>query len=298
MLSNDVFSDFADAALALWPRLDLAVSLPDAAGWLRPDSTDGRWARLGGLDSAGLARLAPELWARALRGGCGIHWRPAPDGDGSWRYVLLDDLAKSAAFAVARRYRCILIETSSGSIQAVLRLARPVSRLEQHQIQAALVARLLAAGRHADRGATGAGQFARAPGFPHPGHAGRVVELVGTPGGGQTDLDPDQLLTGDSSMPAERSEGRASPCSPRGPQAPRSGARGKGAGSVRPVAQSASEADFRLACTGIRRGADPDSIIAKIAESALSRGKRRTDAEAASYAERTYAAALARVRAA
>jgi|GEM_PF-4400736 len=299
MLSIDAFAAFLDSACALWPRLDVAVALPSGA-WLRPDAQSTRWTRLGGLDKAALGRTAGELWSRALRGGAGIHWRPAADAAAAWRYALLDDLNEVTAQGVARRYRAVLIRTSPGSVQAVLPLARAVTPQEQYKLQSALVARLLASGRNADRGATGQGQFARMPGFPHPGHDRFVVELLQ---GGQTEtlLDPDAILTDDvPPLPAAALCGEAVPVrAPRGPQAPRSGARGKGAGSVRPVvAQSASERDFKEACDSVRRGDDPAIAITAIAVDALARGKRRTEAEARAYAERTYAAALARVRAA
>ena len=291
-------------------RIDLAVSLPSGS-WLRPDASvaSAYLTRLGNLDRAGVMALAPELWARSLRGGCGIHWRaclPSP-------LALLDDLDDRDAAALALRYRALVIETSPGSRQAILLCDQPLDRLQQHAVQSELVRRLNAGGRcRADLGATGAGQFARMPGFGHPGHGGRLVRVVGRPWSGERVLSVTDLLgpSGEALPPAPpagagstyaqaltaSSASRSSPCSPRGPRGRAADVgQGRKDGKTRGCAGSESEIDFGIACNAIRNARDPDSIISDISARAFSRGKRPTESECDAYAERTYAAALAAV---
>ena len=300
---DDIFSDTG------W-RIDLAISLPSGS-WLRPDAAQagGYITRLGNLDRAGVMALAPELWARSLRGGCGIHWRaclPSP-------LALLDDLDDRDAAALALRYRALVIETSPGSHQAVLLCDQPLDRLQQHAVQSELVRRLNAGGaRRADPGATGARQFARMPGFGHPGHGGRLVRVVGRPWSGEKVLSVTDLLGPSGALPpappakageayahalTASSASRSSPCSPRGPRGRAADVgQGREAGKTRgPGPGSESEIDYAIACAGIRNARDPESIISEISTRAFSRGKRPTESECAAYAERTYAAAMTAV---
>lgn len=303
--SQSLLTHALDAIFAVSPRIDLAYSRTDPGDggrvWLRPDATSGRWSRLGNLDRAGVQALAAEAWARNLGAECwGVHWRPVAPA----ALALLDDLSDNDADMIAARYRALVVNTSANSNQVWLLCDRPLTRLDQHAVQSELVHRLNAGGsQRADPGACGGGQFGRLPGFRHPGHAGGVVNIAGRPWAGAGLLDSAALITSREKrldgalLPAERSEARQRRAAPRGPRLARSDRRGKGASPARPLA-SASESDFRFACNSIRGGDAAESIISALAASALSRGKRRTDAEAASYAERTYAAALARVRAA
>ena len=288
---TDELHDALDQIFSIWSRIDLAFSLPSGA-WLRADDISGKHRRLAALDRAGVDALQRELWARALSGGCGVHWRPA-----SADFALLDDLAGPVALGIIGKYRAIGIETSEGSYQAVIATSRALTRLEQHRVQAALVQRLHATGRRADRGATGAGQFARLPGFPHPGHAGRTVGLLGS--GGSLLLDPDAvLLSADATpRPARAFGGRASACSRPGVPARPQGVRGKAAKAGPADAPGGSERDFGWACGQIRSGADADKLIDTLAEAALARGKRPDEESARDYARRTIykaQAALAR----
>ena len=274
-----------DQIFLIWPRIDLAFSLPSGA-WVRPDAADGKHRRLAGLDRAGIEALAPQLWARALSSGQGIHWRPA-GADAA----LLDDLDAQTAHGILAKYRALGIETSEGSHQAVIATTRALARIEQHQVQSALVQRLLAAGRHADRGATGAGQYARMPGFPHPGHAGRTVRLFGDgDGGGALLLDPDALLGAvcGTPKPAEAAgRRRASACSRPGVPARPQGGRGKAAEAGPADHAGGSERDYAWACAQIRAGADPEAMTDTLAAAALARGKRHDEAGAQDYARRT-----------
>lgn len=319
--ARDQFTAALDAIFSDTGRMDIGISLPSGA-WLRPDAAvpGNAHRRLGALDRAGVLALAPELWARNLSGGCGIHWRgqiPAP-------LVFLDDLDDRDAAALAARYRAMVIETSPGSHQALILCDRPLDRLQQHQVQSELVRRLNACGRRrADPGATGGGQFARMPGFGHPGHGARLVRVVGRPWSGARVLEvaairavadgasgalcaPQRATGSDAGLacapkpqrPPEAAPG-LSPCSaPRGPRATRSGACGQGRedGKTRKTRGSESEIDFSIACHAIRNARSPESIISEIADRAFSRGKRSTDSECRAYAERTYTAALRAVR--
>ncbi len=290
--------DALDLICSIWPRIDLAFSLPSGA-WLRPDDVSGKHKRLAGLDRRGVQALQRELWARALSGGCGIHWRPtcadwrpsdaAPGA--SWTFAdfaLLDDLDEATACGIIGKYRAVGIETSTGSHQAIIATGRAMTRIEQHQVQSALVQRLHAAGRHADLGATGASQFARLPGFPHPGHAGRTVRLLGP--SGALLLDPDALLGAvcDTPKPAEAAgRRRASACSRPGVPARRSGGRGKAAKDGPADRAGGSEQDFGWTCAEIRAGADLETLTDRLAAAALARGKRHDEAGARDYARRT-----------
>ncbi len=277
---------------SLWPRIDIAFSLPESGAWIRPDDATGKHRRLAGLDRAGLAALERELWARALSGCNGIHWRPA-GADAA----LLDDLDGSTARGIIGKYRAVGIETSPGSYQAVIATTHGLTRLEQHKVQAALVARLRAAGRHADPGATGAGQHARMPGFPHPGHAGRTVRLLGP--SGALLLDPDALLGAvcDTPKPACGPLQAGIPVPRPGvPGRPRSGGRGKAAKDGPADAPGGSERDYGWACAQIRAGANADVMIDTLAAAALARGKRSDEAGARDYALRTVSKAQAQLR--
>ncbi len=275
--------DALDQIFSTWPCIDLAFSLPSGA-WLRPDAIDGKHRRLGSLDRAGIEALAPQLWARALSGFNGIHWRPA-----SAASILLDDLDEATARGILAKYRALGIETSAGSYQIVIATARALTRMEQHRVQAALVQRLLDAGRHADCGATGAGQYARLPGFPHPGHGGRVVRLLGSSGALLPLLDPDALLDSgcDTPMPARALGGQGIRVPRPGVPARPQGVRGKAAVDGPAAGAGGSERDFAWACAQVRAGADLESLTDTLAAAALARGKRRDEAGARAYALRT-----------
>ena len=272
-----------DQIFAVWPRIDIAFSLPSGA-WLRPDAIDGKHHRLGSLDRAAVTALQRELWARSLSGGCGVHWRPAAAD-----FALLDDLDAQTVFGVTAKYRCVGIETSPGSHQAVIATTRALTRMEQHRVQSALVQRLLAAGRHADAGATGAGQYARMPGFPHPGHDGRVVRLFGSGDALLPLLDPDALLGTVCGTPKP-----ACGSLQAGIRVPRPGVptgaqrtRGRAAEAGPADAPGGSEIDYRWTCAQIRAGADIVTLTDTLAAAALKRGKRHDEAGAQDYARRT-----------
>ena len=279
---TDELHDALDQIFTIWPAIDLAFSLPSGS-WIRPDDATGRHRRLAGLDRPGVQALEPQLWARSLSGGCGVHWRPA-----SAASILLDDLDGSTARGIIGKYRGVGIETSEGSYQAVIATARALTRLEQHKVQAALVQRLLAAGRHADLGATGAGQYARLPGFPHPGHGGRTVRLLGS--SGALLLDPDALLGAVCGTPKPAcgplQAGIPVP-RPGVPGRPRSGGRGKAAVDGPADQAGGSEIDYRWTCAQIRAGADLETLTDRLAAAALKRGKRHDEAGAQDYARRT-----------
>ena len=282
MRQTDEFQDALDQIFEIWPAIDLAFSLPSGS-WIRPDDATGKHRRLAGLDRPGVQALERELWARALSGGCGVHWRPAAAAS-----ALLDDLDGSTARGIIGKYRGVGIETSEGSHQAIIATTRALARIEQHQVQSALVQRLHAAGRHADAGATGAGQYARMPGFGHPGHGGRVVRLLGD-GGGALLLDPDALLSDGCGTPKPA-------CGPlqAGIRVPRPGVptgaqrtRGRAAEAGPADQAGGSEIDYRWTCAQIRAGADPEAMTETLAAAALARGKRSDEAGARDYAHRT-----------
>ncbi|MDA8253898.1 MAG: DNA-primase RepB domain-containing protein [Rhodospirillales bacterium] len=311
---TDELRSALDQIFSIWSSIDLAFSLPGGA-WIRPDATAGKHRRLAGLDRHAVEALQRQLWARSLAGGCGIHWRPAcadwrPEGvdaGAGWTFAshaLLDDLDGSTVLGILAKYRAVGIETSAGSYQVVVATSRGLTRLEQHQVQAALVQRLLASGHHADPGATGAGQYARLPGFPHPLHGGRTVGLLGSSQPLPL-LDPDDLLLDGPVTPkpakaSARGAGRrlASSCSrPRVPARRASGGRGKAAEGGPADRAGGSERDYGWACGQIRAGVDPEALVDRLADAAMKRGKRRDEVSARDYARRTIykaQAALAR----
>jgi len=284
---KEYFQSAQEAIFKHWPTVDIAFSLPH--GWIRPDSGH---KRLGALSVADLRRIAAEMWARALKAGQGVHFRPAAQG-GCWSYVLLDDLTPETARGVASKYAAVIIQTSHDSHQAVIATSRGLSRLEQHRVQAGLVRRLRDTGRSADPGATGAGQFGRMPGFPHPGHAGRVVRLVEAWCSGIKPLDPDLLLADAGQTDPMAATGEPSACSRPGVLAPATA--GVGQGRKSGTADDESGREFGIACNAVRKGRDSESVIDEIADRALARGKygkRCNPKDILKYAERTYAKAV------
>ena len=309
---TDELRDALDQIFSTWPCIDLAFSLPSGA-WLRPDDATGKHRRLAGLDRSGVEVLQRQLWARALSGGQGVHWRPAcadlrpadVAADAGWAFaahVLLDDLSSPTAISIIGKYRAVGIETSDHSFQAVIATTRAMTRIEQHKVQTSLVQRLHAVGRHADRGATGAGQFARLPGFPHPGRAGRTVGFLGS---GEPLplplplLDPDAVLSAacDTPKPARAPCGQGIPVPRPGvPGRRASGGRGKAAVDGPADRAGGSEQDYAWACARIRAGADQEVMTDTLAAAALARGKRPDEASARDYAMRTINKAQAQFR--
>lgn len=273
-----------------WPRIDLAFSLP-SGNWIRPDAASGKHRHLAGLDRGEVDSLERELWARALRAGQGIHWRPSCGVGAAFAasYALLDDLDSETASSVLAKYRGVGVETSDGSFQTIIATSRCLTRLEQHQLQAAMVQRLLAAGRSADRGACGAGQFARLPGTRHPGHGGRVVRLLSGSGSADHPLDPDSVLCSsvEPPMPAGSLSPAGIPVLRPGVPAGAQRTRGKAAIVGPAVTSGGSERDFAWVCEKIRGGANETEIIETLAAAALARGKRRDESRALEYAMRT-----------
>lgn len=296
---------------ALWDRIDIAISLP-SGDWLRPDATSGRYKRFGGLDREMLRSIEAELWARALRAGSGIHWRPAVTKmRGVRRYALVDDVSDATARGIAARYRALTVNTSENCNQILLPLAREVAPMDQHRLQVMLVARLLSAGHYADRAATGAGQFGRLPGFPHPDHEGRVVRRLKLFQPADVLLDPDAVLA----LPMPTTDGdvakvstgpmaqRAIPV--HGPGSPPAVQRrvGRPHQPVRPrhasgpaTAAGGSERDFGWACGEIRRKRKLEELVERLATAALERDKGRDYASALAYAQRTVEGAAMAVR--
>lgn len=307
MRMTDEFRAALDRIFSIWPKVDLAFSLPGGA-WVRPDATAkpgtgkpaGQHRRLGGIDRLGVEALSSELWKRALSGGQGIHWRPACS---DWRaetaatdtagtdaagyaagyaaYVLVDDCDGPTVLRIIGKYQAAGIETSTDNYQAVIATTRALTRLEQHDVQTALVRRLLADGRRADPGAVGAGQFSRLPGFPHPHHAGRVVGFLGSSSGSLPLplLDPDAVLRDeiDPPMAAKAAPSGRQQASPRRP-------RPKAAGSA--ASKSQSQIEYGECCKKIRAGADLVAWVEQMWPGVVAREKRQNEADARKYLER------------
>ena len=89
--------------------------------------------------------------------------RPNPEIDHPW--LLLDDLAISEARKLARKYQCIVVETSAGNCQVRLLANINLSREQRKLIQIELVKSYILRGINADAGSTAGCKWSRLPGF-------------------------------------------------------------------------------------------------------------------------------------
>ncbi len=248
-----------------------------AAAWYSPAT--GKVARItpGRMPCASLAdfeRIA--TWLRHQNaGGANIWVRPAASSPTS-PVVMLDDLPSTLAARVVGKYQGLAVETSQGNAQTWLVCCQAMSR-EQRQH----VARKLASLAHSDPDATSEPRWGRLPGFKQckPGKSG-WTNLLQASGPDTPELDPTPYLS--DFEPAD---------APQGFSLPPTGGRGALPSELSATDRDEHRVEFAFACHCLRRGQPPEQITQALAERALARGKRRTQAQALGYAGKTLAAA-------
>lgn len=222
-------------------------------------------------EAAGVLKAAGWAWARGLLGE-NVYLRPAAGS--AWPIVFLDDLPPAKALALAGKYSALVVETSRTNCQAWIRVTRSLATEERKEVQIAL-----AGMAGADPASTSGDHFGRAAGF-HNKKTGRgnfLVDVLAATGGEA--LDPAPYL-----LP------HAAPHSlPQGGRVPYTPTTSTNVGGE-------SEKEFAFACHRLRAGWSPARVIEAVADHALARGKRRTQAQAQQYAVRTVKKAQAALR--
>jgi hypothetical protein len=210
-------------------------------------------------------RLRP--WLRHENAHCCNIWiRPAA---AEHAIVMLDDLPTATAAAVARKYRALAIETSPGNAQVWIVCSRALSRAERQDVARSL-SRLIGS----DPGAISEPRWGRLAGYRQrkPGNEGFMTRIISA-SNDRPALDPAPHLKTAPSSPA-----------PAG-----------GVVAYSPIGTTGgdqSRREFAFACHALRRGMTPTEVAAAVAAHVAATGRRKS----AGYAERTVAAALARLR--
>lgn len=227
--------------------------------------TDGStvWQRGVAIDSL------PLPWARAENvRGAEVYVRPARGFD--WPLLFLDDVDRSLALSIARKYRAIVVHTSfAGGCHVWLSTSRPLSEADRGQAQRWLAARIAA-----DPASTSGEHLGRLAGLKNWKRQGTWVSVleasVRLP-----PWDPLLALVGAShtSTPPPGS-GLTNPLAPLDP--------------LRPRDRSESGKEWAAVCAMLEAGQDSAGVYAWL----LERARTRRGSDAARYAQRTIERAL------
>lgn len=236
-----------------------------------------------------------------------ILFRPDPSSLHPW--LFLDDLPTPRALALTAKISGLVIETSQGNAQIRLPADRTMSQAERGHAQKTLQSRL-----GGDPGSTSGEKWGRLPGFTNrkPGKSGQWTNLIADTTWIHPPVSADRLLAlgfsrpqGGACAPAVASP---SPASDR-PQAGALAGASPGHPRLRTKSDFAREAlarplpaaseqaggwrqEFGDTCQALRAGLSADEITQALADRALQRGKRRTQADAEQYARLTVQRAL------
>ena len=216
------------------------------------------------------------------KNGANVYLRPARFGlDGqpaAWPVVFLDDLSPAKAAGIAKKYRCATVETSFQNFQAWIITNQRLSEEQRFQAQTKL-AHLIGA----DLKSISGEHFGRAPGYKNqkPERHGFTVKVAAINATSQT-LDTAQH----TDQPPE-----CTPFPPEGGRVTLREAPGAGRAMLANTSSDESANEFRFALNRLSAGIDPEQIINSIANHALERGKRQTQAKAEAYARQTVLAA-------
>jgi hypothetical protein len=182
--------------------------------------------------------------------------------------VMLDDLPAATAAAVARKYRALAIETSRGNCQVWIVCSHALTREERQDVARALC-RLIGS----DPGAISEPRWGRLAGFRQrkPGKEGFMTRVAAAAEPDRPPLDPAPHLLCALSSPAPSGGVVAYHSTTGGDE---------------------SRREFAFACHALKRGMTPTEVAAAVAAHVAATGRRKS----AGYAERTVAAALARLR--
>ncbi len=208
---------------------------------------------------------------RANARGANILIRPGQTTSHPW--LLLDDLPLQRLRDLVTSIAGLAVQTSQDQGQAWLLADRALTQAERGAVQRSLAQRL-----NADPGATGGGQFGRLPGFKNqkPGRGNWTNLLVDSTS--KVNPLPCARLLAPPGQPAQPMAAMPA-CSQS--QTASSGA-SSGDGSAR---------EFAFACHRLRAGWPTQRVEQAVAEHALARGKRCSEAAAMAYARATVSAA-------
>ena len=251
MLEHAAEMEFAAAHYVLLAGMDKSK-----VDWLRESRL-----RVRSLDDLG--RLLPWLRAQNASEGLNIWVRPA-SSLGEHPMLMLDDLQRDRALAVANKYRAAIIETSPGNCQCWLTCSRSLTR-EQRQD----VLRVLCDLVGADSGAISEPRWGRLPGFRQqkpekPGSWTNLLSISDAPL-----FSPTPYLRADGGGPSLRPlGGRVVPSTDDG--------------------VDMSRREFGYACHALRAGVGPERVEQRIAARVAASGRHKSR----DYAARTVRAAL------
>ncbi|MFY0624307.1 MAG: hypothetical protein JXQ89_21725 [Pelagimonas sp.] len=232
---------------------------------------------------------------RGNRGGCHVYIRGPRDADHD--LVLLDDISRFTPekMKASGHDPAVVVQTSPGSIQAWVRLGRPVSAKVRHE-----VARELAALYGGDRAAVNPHQAGRLAGFTNqkPEHKGPkgfpYVLLLNAPG--QPAPDAERLID-DAAIKAAQAEERLKAMMVDELQISASGDAHRDLVAAwtteyaKQIQPDLSKVDWWIVNLGLGRDVHPDVLASALAAVADRKGKHAID-----YAERTVRKALSERR--
>ncbi len=280
----------------------------------RPGTPTQQREMLGTISSTGdttpddlLEMLRQARGANASpRSPANILFRPDPSSLHPW--LFLDDLPTPRALALTAKISGLVIETSQGNAQIRLLADRTMSQAERGHAQKTLQSRL-----GGDPGSTSGEKWGRLPGFTNrkPGKTGQWTNLISDTTGIRPPISADRLLSlslapqGGACAPAfaftspardRPKAGALAGASPVDPH-PRTKADFAHAALSKPLPAASEQAggwrqEFADTCQALRAGLSGDEITQALADRALQRGKRRTQADAEQYARQTVQRAL------
>lgn len=232
----------------------------------------GKTSMMGGKhprERAEVEKCAGWATARNIRG-ANVYFRPARhDTDGvllSHPVVFLDDLSPAKAAGIAKKYRSLIVETSSGNFQAWIVTSQPLDESERREVQGSLCSLI-----GGDPGSVSGEHFGRFPGYSNNklGRGGYRVAVRHRNASGPV-LDVTPHLSAAPTLP------------PKGGRVPSSFTPATADGA------DESKKEIRFAVARIRAGDSDESVTRNIAERAQARGKYSGDAKRCdTYASRT-----------
>jgi hypothetical protein len=216
-----------------------------------------------------LDALLPWLRAQNASEGLNIWVRPASSLE-AHLLLMLDDLPLSSAQAVAHKYRCAAVETSSRNHQVWLVANQPLSREQRQDVAKALCRRI-----GSDPGAISEPRWGRLPGFKQmkPEKPSSWTNLLS--------ISTAALFNPTPYLVSKCDGGR------RSLPAPGAGGVPSASGASGREGVDMSRREFAFACHALRAGVDPAAVEQRIAEHVDATDRRKSR----DYAARTVAAA-------
>jgi hypothetical protein len=224
-----------------------------------------------------------------------ILFRPDPTQPHPWLFI--DDLSTEPLLALSSQVAVIAIETSLGNGQARLLADRPMNQAERGAAQKILRDRL-----GGDVGSTSGEKWGRLPGFTNqkPGKQGQWTNIIADTTGLRPAVPADRFSFAPRGVrapiypsPAAAASSRPAAVSPSPGLTKADYARAalQRGGPAADEGAGGYRQDMAAACQALRAGIPRDEILRAIADRALARGKRRTEADAFKYSQATLRAA-------